>query len=150
MRYYGDLSQRIRSPRNRFLAAGNALLGRLRVSLDRHEVPVWLEAPLQELLREPVTGRVTGAILRRNNQDLRIEARLGVVLALRSLDMTAPMLLPGLRLHMDGLKDAYPVEGGIFQRWDASKQTYVNQGSIINLEGKAKLCAWDQASSSCK
>jgi 3-oxosteroid 1-dehydrogenase len=98
VRYYGDLSQRIRSPRNRFLAAGNALLGRLRVSLDRHEVPVWLEAPLQELLREPVTGRVTGAILRRNNQDLRIEARLGVVLACGGFEADAAMRranLPG-------------------------------------------------------
>jgi hypothetical protein len=47
--------QRIRSPRNRFLAAGNALLGRLRLSLDRYDVPVWLDAPLQELRRDPVS-----------------------------------------------------------------------------------------------
>ena len=70
-------------------------------------------------------------------------------LALRSMDMTSPMLLPGLQLHMDGLKDAYMVEGGVFQRWDAAKQTYENQGSVINLDGKAKLCAWNQASSTC-
>ena len=55
-----------------------------------------------------------------------------------------------LRLHMDGLKDAYMVEGGIFQKWDAAKQTYVNQGSVINLDGKAKLCSWDQSVSTCK
>ena len=34
-RYYGDIGQRLRSPRNRFLAAGNALLGRLRRRLRR-------------------------------------------------------------------------------------------------------------------
>ena len=53
-RYYGDVGQRIRSPRNRFLAAGNALLGRLRaVARSSYDVPVWLDAPLQELLRDP-------------------------------------------------------------------------------------------------
>ena len=31
------------------------------------------------------------------------------------IDMTSPMLLPGIRLHMDGLKDAYIVEGGMFR-----------------------------------
>jgi branched-chain amino acid transport system substrate-binding protein len=86
-----------------------------------------------------IAGQLDGGVTRTN-----------FMLALRSIDMTAPMLLPGLRLHMDGLKDAYAVEGGIFQKWDAAKQTYVNQGGIINLEGKAKLCAWDQASSTCK
>ena len=29
-----------------------------------------------------------------------------------AMDMTSPMLLPGMQLHMDGLKDAYMVEGG--------------------------------------
>jgi ABC-type branched-subunit amino acid transport system substrate-binding protein len=86
-----------------------------------------------------IAGQLDGGVTRTN-----------LMLALRSIDMTSPMLLPGLRLHMDGLKDAYPVEGGIFQKWDSAKQSYVNQGDIINLEGKAKLCAWDQSTSSCK
>jgi 3-oxosteroid 1-dehydrogenase len=97
-RYYGDLGQRIRSPRNRFLAAGNALLGRLRVSLDRYDVPVWLDAPLHELLRDPITGRVTGAVLRRNGEDCRIETRLGVVLASGGFEANGSMRranLPG-------------------------------------------------------
>ena len=58
-RYYLDIGQRLRSPRNRFLAAGNALLGRLRISLDRHTVPIWLGAPLQELICDTSSGRVT-------------------------------------------------------------------------------------------
>jgi branched-chain amino acid transport system substrate-binding protein len=86
-----------------------------------------------------IAGDLPGGVTRTNFQ-----------LALRSIDMTAPMLLPGIRLHMDGVKDAYIVEGGIFQRWDAAKQTYVNQGSIIDLDGKTKNCTWDQSSSSCK
>src|SRR5437868_8257345 len=64
-------------------------------------------------------GQLDGGLTRTNFQ-----------LALRSIDMTTPMLLPGIRLHMDGMTDAYPVEGGIFQKWDSAKQTYVNQGSV--------------------
>jgi branched-chain amino acid transport system substrate-binding protein len=86
-----------------------------------------------------IAGQLDGGVTRTN-----------LMLALRTMDMTSPMLLPGLRLHMDGLNDAYMVEGGIFQKWDSAKQTYVNQGSIINLVGKAKLCAWDQAQGVCK
>ena len=76
--------------------------------------------------------------------------RTNFMLALRSMDMTPPMLLWGIRLHMDGLKDAYIVEAGQFMKWDAAKQTYEPQGEIIDLDGKAKLCAWDQATSTCK
>jgi 3-oxosteroid 1-dehydrogenase len=96
-RYYGDVAQRVRSPRNRFLAAGNALCGRLRVSLDRHDVPVWLDTPLQELLRDP-TGRVTGAIVRRDGVPQMIEARVGVILATGGFESNGAMRrsnLPG-------------------------------------------------------
>jgi hypothetical protein len=86
-----------------------------------------------------IAGQLDGGVTRTNFQ-----------LALRSFDMTSPMLLPGIRMHMDGLNDAYMVEGGVFQKWDAAKQTYVTQGNVIDLDGKAKLCAWDQASASCK
>jgi 3-oxosteroid 1-dehydrogenase len=91
-RYYLDLGQRLRSPRNRFLAAGNALLGRLRLSLDRHDVPVWLRSPLVELVREPGCGRVIGAIVDHAGERVRIVARLGVVLATGGFEAD-----PGLR-----------------------------------------------------
>jgi branched-chain amino acid transport system substrate-binding protein len=93
--------------------------------------PVW-----QSLL---IAGQLDGGLTRANFQ-----------LALRAFDMTSPMLLPGMKLHMDGLKDAYPVEAGVFQTWDAAKQTWVSQGNVIDLDGKAKLCTWDQATASCK
>jgi ABC-type branched-subunit amino acid transport system substrate-binding protein len=86
-----------------------------------------------------IAGQLDGGVTRTNFQ-----------LALRSCDIKSPKLLPGIRMHMDGLNDAYMVEGGVFQKWDAAKQTYVTQGNVIDLDGKAKLCAWDQASASCK
>jgi hypothetical protein len=63
--------------------------------------------------------------------------------------MTPPMMLPGMRLHLDGAKDPYIIEAGVFQRWDAARQTYVTQGSVIDLDGKSKPCAWDQAAGAC-
>ncbi len=76
--------------------------------------------------------------------------RTNFMLALRSFDMTSPMLRSGMQLHMNGLKDAYMAESGIFQKWDAARQTWVNQGEVINLDGKASLCPWDQSIGACK
>ena len=86
-----------------------------------------------------VAGQLPGGVTRSNFQ-----------LAIRAFDITSPMLLPGIRAHMDGLKDAYIVEGGVFQKWDATKQTWVSQGNVIDLDGKAKLCTWDQTAATCK
>ena len=66
------------------------------------------------------------------------------------MDLTSPMLLPGLQLHMVGLEGTYMVEGGQFMKWNAAKQTYEPQGNVINLDGAAKLCAWGQSTSTCK
>jgi hypothetical protein len=93
--------------------------------------------PVIQALR--IAGELDGGLTRTN-----------FILALRSMDMTPPMLIKGIRLHMDGMKDAYIVEAGQFMKWNAAKQTYEFQGSLINLDGKSKLCAWDQSVSACK
>jgi 3-oxosteroid 1-dehydrogenase len=81
MRYYLDIGQRFRSRRNRFLVAGNALMGRLRLTLDQHDAPVWLDTPLVELIRRPEDQRVVGAIVMREGKRVRIDATKGVILA---------------------------------------------------------------------
>lgn len=81
-----------------------------------------------------IAGQLDGGLTRTN-----------FVLALRAIDMTPPMLTSGIRLHLDGARDAYLVEAGVFMKWDAAKQSYIRQGSVINLDGKAKPCAWDKA-----
>ena len=70
-------------------------------------------------------------------------------LALRAMDMTNPMLRPGIKFQMNGLKDAFLVEAGQFQQWNAAKQTWEDRGPIISLDGKIPLCAWNQATSQC-
>jgi len=92
--------------------------------------------PVQALA---IAGQLDGGLNRTNFR-----------LAMRSIDMTPPMLLPGIRLHLNGLKDAYIVESGLFRRWDAAKQTDIRQGDVIDLDGRAKNCAWDRAASVCR
>ena len=96
-RYYLDVGQRLVSPRNRFLAAGSALLGRLRFSLEKYRVPLWLNSPVRQLERD-ATGRVTGAIVEQQGVSHTVVARRAVILAtvaLRSARHCGGRTLPG-------------------------------------------------------
>jgi branched-chain amino acid transport system substrate-binding protein len=92
--------------------------------------------PMVQFLQ--IAGQLNGGLTRTN-----------LIIAQRAIDMTHPYLLPGVRFHMDGNKDAYFAEGGIYQKWDSAKQAYVPQGQVIDLDGKSSLCAWNQASATC-
>ena len=86
-----------------------------------------------------VAGQLPGGVTRSN-----------FTLALCAFGMRSLVLIPGIALQTDGLNDAYLLEGGIFQRWNATKQSWENEGNVIDLNGKAKLCSWDIATSTCK
>ncbi len=79
LRYFTD---RLRGyPRGTRLLLGNALAARLFKSLLDRRIPYWLDTPALELLRAPEGGRVMGARLRRNRQEITVHARRGVVVA---------------------------------------------------------------------
>lgn len=61
------------------LLMGNALVGRLLLSLRQRGVPIWFDSPLADFIRED--GRVVGAIVRTPGGPRRVRARAGVVLA---------------------------------------------------------------------
>ncbi|MFI8420672.1 FAD-dependent oxidoreductase [Streptomyces sp. NPDC085479] len=61
------------------LSLGEALIARMRHSLDRLGGELWLSAPLTGLVEED--GRVTGVRVRRDGRDLTVRATGGVVLA---------------------------------------------------------------------
>ena len=63
----------------KYLALGQALIARLRLSLKDEKVPLWLTTPLKELLLED--GVVQGAVVEKEGKLLRIRANKGVVLA---------------------------------------------------------------------
>jgi succinate dehydrogenase/fumarate reductase flavoprotein subunit len=72
-------TDRLRHRRGTRLLMGNALAARLFYSLRRINVPVWLNASLQELRQDG--GRVTGAVVRIDGGTKHILARRGVILA---------------------------------------------------------------------
>jgi ABC-type branched-subunit amino acid transport system substrate-binding protein len=85
-----------------------------------------------------IAGMLDGGLTRSN-----------VIVALRSLDMTNPQLLSGVAYNMNGNTDGYLVEGSEISRWDLASQTWVQQGPTIDVSGKTKSCAWNQATSAC-
>ena len=61
------------------IANGNALIGRLAMTLIEQEVPLWLSSPVTRLVLEQ--GDVAGAIVERDHTEVDVRARRGVVLA---------------------------------------------------------------------
>jgi hypothetical protein len=76
--------------------------------------------------------------------------RTNLMVALRTMNMTNPMLLPGVSFNLDGDKDGYFIEGSDISQYDSAKQQWAQQGPVIDLSGKSKNCAYDQASQSCR
>ncbi len=79
LRYLFHIPARLKHKRSTRLALGNGLIGRLRYSLLRRKVPVWLDTAAKELIVED--GHVVGAIFERHGREIRIRARKGVLLA---------------------------------------------------------------------
>ena len=69
----------------RMAAIGQSLVARLRLAMREHNIPLWLDSPMTELLTD-VDGSVTGAVVERNGTRQRIAARAGVILASGGFD----------------------------------------------------------------
>lgn len=77
--YLVDIPWRFRSRIGRRITTGAAGVARLRLSLKERDIPLWLNSPMRELITED--GRVVGAIIEKQGQRLRIQARKAVILA---------------------------------------------------------------------
>lgn len=75
--------------RDTFITNGNALAGRLRLSLKDRDVPLWLSTPAKELVFE--NGRVLGVVVEKNGKPFRIQAKNGVLLASGGFDRNLAM-----------------------------------------------------------
>jgi 3-oxosteroid 1-dehydrogenase len=89
LRYLLDVPARLRRQRDNRLTLGPALVARLRLSLQERKIPLWLDAPMQELLQDK--GRVCGALVRHQGKLQRIQARRGVLLATGGFSHNAGM-----------------------------------------------------------
>ena len=99
-RYWLDLPQRYRTPRDRRLTGGNALVGQLRRALNARDVPVKLGVALQDLMLEQ--GRVAGALVEIAGECRAIRARRGVVLAAGGFECSDRMR----KAHFQGFTSA--------------------------------------------
>lgn len=89
IRYVLRWPKRKKLGRDPFLTNGNALAARLRMSLKDRGVPVWLSCPLRELVVSE--GRIVGAKVTRDGEEVVITARKGVVLAAGGFSRNAAM-----------------------------------------------------------
>ncbi|MBO0677967.1 FAD-binding protein [Mycolicibacterium sp. S2-37] len=70
---------------DRMAAIGQSLAARMRLALKQQDIPLWLNAPMTELLTDS-DGAVIGAVVERDGVPHRIRARRGVVLAAGGFD----------------------------------------------------------------
>ena len=75
--------------------------------------------------------------------------RANFILAVRTMDMTNPMLLQGMGFNTSGNADAYLYESAVFQQWSTADQVWKNQGDPLDLSGKSKPCAWNTSTQVC-
>jgi 3-oxosteroid 1-dehydrogenase len=97
LRYYSDITQRLRSPRSRFIVFGSAIAAHLKNALNRTGGELWLNTALIDLLRDE-SGVVTGALVQKNGKVLRIRATRGVILGAGGFERNQAMrdrYLPG-------------------------------------------------------
>ena len=79
LKYRSDIRWRRKTPRDRRLAIGNALIGGLRKAMLSRGIPLALKTRLMDLLSED--GRVTGVCAEFEGQQIRVNAAKGVILA---------------------------------------------------------------------
>lgn len=88
-RYWLDLPFRLTSRKDRRLTLGNSLAGGLMLALKEKNVPLWLESPLVDLIKDG--DKVLGAVVNHKGKDIRIKAHKGVVLAAGGFEKSSEM-----------------------------------------------------------
>lgn len=77
-------------------------------------------------------------------------SRTNLILAVRSLDISHPMYLDGIRFRLNGNADAYPIEGSDVLRFDVGTQSWGAPIEVINVEGQTPNCAWNHSARGCR
>lgn len=70
---------------DRMAAIGQSLAARMRMATKEQGIPLWLDAPMTELITD-ADGAVVGAVVEQDGHAVRIGARRGVVLAAGGFD----------------------------------------------------------------
>ncbi len=73
---------------DRMAAIGQSLVARMRLALQEHDIPLWLNTPMTELITDGdgAGARVIGAVVEQDGRTRRIRARAGVIIAAGGFD----------------------------------------------------------------
>lgn len=129
-RYWLDLPQRYRTPRDRRLTGGNALVGQLRLGLNVRNVPVQLGAIFKDLILQQ--GRAAGAWVEIAGERRAIGARRGVILAAGGFERNDRMR----KAHFRGASSA---------DWSGSQRNNVGDAIQAAQRAGAALALMDAA-----
>ncbi len=77
--YFLDYPWRWRTRLDRRLTGGQALVAGLYAALRQRKIPLWLGAPMRELVQHD--GRIVGVVVERDGKQVTVKARRGVLLA---------------------------------------------------------------------
>ncbi|MDP3907356.1 FAD-dependent oxidoreductase [Novosphingobium sp.] len=155
-KYWLDLPFRLKSRKDRRLTLGNALAGGLRMALNQRGVPLWLETPMTDLVRDG--DRVTGVVVTHQGKTMRIGARKGVVLAAGGFDKN-----PEMRAQYAPLYPSAQYSGGITGNTGDSIRAGIALGAqTLNMqsawaapvfyipgEDRGRLCTIERALPGC-
>jgi len=70
---------------DRIVAIGQSLIARLRLAMKEHQIPLWLNSPMNSLITG-ADGSIVGAVIERDGRTVRIRARGGVIVATGGFD----------------------------------------------------------------
>jgi 3-oxosteroid 1-dehydrogenase len=117
-------------PRDPKLFAGNALIGRLRLSMLERDLPLWRSSPVQGVVWED--GRAVGVTVERDGQTVRVAARHGVVLAAGGFERNQAM------------REQY-MQQPVSIDWNAGNERNLGDAIKWGLEAGAAVDLMDQA-----
>ncbi len=131
MLHYLDLPSRLRGLPNNRATLGAALVGHLRRSLMDRDVPVWLNAGVENLIQE--NGCVVGVETRKEGKILRIKARHGVVMAAGGFAQNSEMRKQYQRA---------PISNEWTSAVDTDMGDGIRMGQTVGAELEFMHCAW--------
>ena len=104
--YKLDLPMRMKTKRHRRLTAGNALIGMCRRTMMERDIPIWLNSPMTSLVE--ADGKITGAIVERDGQKIKVTAKRGVILSAGGFESNPEMRAKYLKGPTDTKWSATP------------------------------------------
>lgn len=129
--YFFDIPQRLKTKRDRRLTLGNAVVGRLKLSMDKKGVPLWRNTSLIELIMG--ANGVEGALVERDGKRLKVRARKGIVLAAGGFERNPEM------------RAKYLTDKAPHTDWTGAQENNTGDAIVAGLKVGAAVSAMDSA-----